>query len=243
MKYLNGALVILLSIHSITYQGYSQTKPSQQKSIITTKLVVLKYKDHSDTLVVPVVSDKYPALSKALSYKNIFYGDDLPDVIKNYANCECGITGLDYQVTFENKNILSIIIYIQTAAAYPDNSEEWFTFNINTGEAYPIKNEIDPKGLKWIFNSYKIELKKRILNDKKENEDENIDGYNELKTTVDSLKSDELFGKYVFTKKGITFSIEKILPHVMNAVEPDRDVLFPYDKLKLYKTSTAIVIK
>ena len=83
-------LFILAGIFS--YHAYSQTRRVPQKSIISEKIVVLKYHDHLDTLEVPEVSDKYPALKKALSYKNIFYGDDLPDVIKNYADCECGIT-------------------------------------------------------------------------------------------------------------------------------------------------------
>ncbi len=112
MKYLKVVLIILAG--SFSSRAHSQTGPAPQKSIISEKIVVLKYHDHLDTLEVPEVSDKYPALKKALSYKNIFYGDDLPDVIKNYADCECGITSLGYQVTFENETILSIKIYVET---------------------------------------------------------------------------------------------------------------------------------
>jgi len=225
MKFLKGALIILVSTYSIIDNAYSQTQPSQQKSIISPKIVVLNFEQQKDTLRIPIVSDKYPALKNALSYKNIFDGDDLPDVIKKYQSCACGITGLDYDVTFESKGIVSIILYFNTMSAYPDDYQKLLTFNISTGERYPIANEIDPEGLKWIFNNYKTILRKRIFN------------------TVDSLKSDELFGKYIFVKGQIMFSINKILPHVVQDVEPNRDWLIPYNKLKEYKTSGAIVLK
>jgi hypothetical protein len=241
MKYLKVVLIILAG--SFSYRADSQPGPAAQKSIISEKIVVLKYHDHLDTLEVPVVSDKYPALQKTLSYKNIFNGDDLSEVIKNYADCECGITSLGYQVPFESKDILSIKIYIETTAAYPDDNEEWFTLNVTTGETYPLGKEINAKGLKWLFDNYKAELNKRIYAYKNENPDEDIDAYNELKAAIDSLHSDELFGKYVFTKQGITLSIEKILPHAMQNMEPDRDVMIPYDKLKIYKVPGALVIK
>ncbi len=243
MKYLKAVLIILAGSYSVTYHAYSQTKPSLQKSIISEKIAVLKYHDHLDTLELPVVSDKYPALKKALSYKNIFYGDDLPDVVKNYADCECGITSLGYKVTFESRDILSIKIYVETAAAYPDDGEEWFTLNISSGKPYPLSREINARGLKWLFDNYKAELRKRIYKYKSENLDEDIDVYNELKAAIDSLHSDELFGKYVFTNQGIVLSIEKILPHAIQNMEPDRDVLIPFDKLKTYKVPGALVVK
>jgi len=243
MKFLKRVLIILVSTYSIVNYAYSQSQPSQQKSIISPQIVVLNFEQQRDTLRIPIVSDKYPALKNALSYKNIFDGDDLPDVIKKYQSCGCGITNLDYDVTFESKGIVSIILYFNTMSAYPDDYQKLLTFNISTGERYPIANEINSQGLKWIFNNYKTILRKRIFNDKKENPDENIDGYNELNTTVDSLRSDELFGKYIFVKGQIMFSINKILPHVVQDIEPNRDWLIPYDKLKAYKTPGAIVLK
>jgi hypothetical protein len=243
MNYLKGTLIILVSTYFILYQAYSQVKQPQQKGIISTKTVVLKFENQTDTLKIPVASDQYPALKKALSYKNIFDGDDLSDVVKKYQSCGCGITRVDYEITFENKDIVSLIIYFDTMNAYPDDYQKFLTFNINTGELYPIKNEINPKGLKWIYDNYKATLSKRIAADKEENADENDEGYNTLKTTIDSLTSDELFEKYVFTKTGLMLSIDKILPHVIQASEPDRDYTIPFNKLKTYKTPTAVVLK
>lgn len=242
MNYLKSILSILAGIYLITYWGYAQTGSSQQKSIISAKIVALSFEKQKDTLRMPVVDDKYPALKAALSYKNIFDGDDLPDVIKNYQSCGCGIISLDYEVTYENKDIISIVLYFNTIGAYPDDYQKFLTFNISTGKMYPLSNEINPQGLNWIFTNYKTLMRKRVFNEKKDDA-EYADAYSELKTTLDSLKDDELFGKYVFIKRGILLSIEKILPHAMQAIEPNRDWIIPYDKLKAYKTPGAVVLK
>ncbi|HEY5326749.1 MAG TPA: hypothetical protein VIJ27_07095 [Mucilaginibacter sp.] len=243
MKYLKWALIILVSICSNAYCGYSQINPLQQKSIISTKIVALRFDSQTDTLWIPDVPDKYPALKRALSYKNIFDGDDLADVIKNYQSCGCGITRLDYEITFESEGILSIILYFETMSAYPDDYQKYLTYNISTGKVYPIANEINPKGLKWMVDYYKTTLRKRIIYDKATNEDESNDIYNELKTAIDSVKSDDLFENYIFKQEGVFISMDKILPHVLNAIEPDRDLLIPYNKLKNFKAPGAMVLK
>ena len=240
MRYLKWTLIILINFCWIINYSYAQKILIQH--IVSTQTVVLRYQTQTDTLRIPIVSDKYPELKKALSGKNIFDGDDLATVIKNYGSCGCGITGLDYDVTFDSKGVISVILYYNTMAAYPDSYQRWITLDIKTGQVYPITKEINARGLKWIFDSYKITLRKRIDADKKTNDDENVDEYNNLKETVDSLGRDELFGKYVFTPKGVMFSIEKILPHVIETFEPDRDWIVPYNKLKDYKTTGAVIL-
>jgi hypothetical protein len=241
-NYLNRTVIILLSTLLGIYNGFSQTKPLPSKGIISTKIIALKYESQIDTLKIPVVSDKYPALKKALSEKNIFDGDDLAAVIKNYKSCGCGTTGLSYEVTYVSKDIISIIFYYQTMGAYPDDYQKYLTFNINKGEIYPISSEVNSKGLTWLLAGYKTELRKRILQLKEDNTADNADAYTELNTTIDSLTSDELFKNCVFKKEGIVLTIEKILPHVMQDTEPERDWLVPYSKLKIYKAPGAIVL-
>jgi hypothetical protein len=240
-NYLNRALLILFITVQAVYTGFSQTKASS-KSIISTKIVALKYREQTDTIKIPVVSDKYPALKKAFSEKNIFDGDDSAAVVKNYHLCGCGITNLSYEVTFENKDIISVIFYYETMGAYPDDYQKYLTFNINTGQIYPISNELNSKGLSWLLAGYKTELRKRILTLREDNITDNADAYTELSTTIDSLASNELFKNCVFKKDGIVLTIEKILPHAMQDVEPERDWFVPYSKLKVYKTQGAVVL-
>lgn len=44
-------------------------------------------------------------------------------------------------------------------------------------------------------------------------------------------------------KEGVMFSTDKILPHVMQAAEPEKDWIVPYSKIKIYEAHSAIVLK
>jgi hypothetical protein len=234
MKAVKCTIIILLTFALANF-AYAQ-------SIISAKIIPLKYQLQTDTLRLPVVSGKYPALKRALSYTTISDGDTLANVIANYDTCGCGTTGLDYGVTFENKTIISIRFTFQTMGAYPDSYSKWFTLNVYTGKPYFIDDEINPQGLQMIYKMYKDTLKKRILADKQANTDEDTSTYNELNTAIDSLQLYDVVGKYVFTKQGIVVSIDRILPHVVQSFEPDDDLFIPYDELRKYKKSRAIVI-
>jgi hypothetical protein len=243
MKYLKSVLIVLLYCCFSVFFGYSQGKSSQH--IITTQSVAINYDNQSDTLRLPLVSDKYPELKKALSYERIFDGKTLADVVKEYSTCGCGITAFNYFVTFENNDVISIELYYETMGIYPDSEEQWLTLNIHTGQLYPVSNEINEAGQKWLLERFKATLKKRIQ-DNEENIINNDDGeniYKELNNTISNIQSDDLLKKYVFTEKGIELSIERILPHAVTNFEPDDEVLVPYSKLKSFKTADAIVLK
>jgi len=231
---------LLLGICCVAFKGYAQ---GASPYIISSRIIPLKYHDRTDTIRLPVVSTQYPALKKALSYESIADGDNLPSVIKNYDTCGCGPTGLDYEVIFKSKNIISIKFYFDSMGAYPNTYQKWLSLNVHTGKLYPIVNEINAAGLRWIYKSYRDTLRRRIREDKQANTDEDTDTYEALKTGIESLESNELLGKYVFTEKGIVFSIDRILPHVVQSFEPDEELLIPYEKLRKYRTVKALVIK
>ena len=110
-KYLKPIFILLAAVFFFAHVGNAQV--NHPKSIVSTKMVVLTYKhndssslqDHTDTLNIPVVSDKYPGLKKALSFENIGDADGLQGVINNYASCSCGLTSLNYEVVFESNDI------------------------------------------------------------------------------------------------------------------------------------------
>lgn len=243
MKYLKSLLIVSLYCCFSIFWGYAQGKTPQH--IISTQSVGMSYGDQSDTLRLPLVSDKYPELKKTLSYERIFDGKSLADVVKNYSTCGCGITELNYFVPFENKDVISIELYYETMGAYPDSEEQWLTFNIHTGQLYPLSNEINEAGMKWLLEHFKTTLRKRIQ-DNEENIMSNDDGepiYKELNNAINNIQIDDLLKKYVFTEKGIKLSIERMLPHEVTNLEPDDELLVPYSKLKSFKTTGAIVLK
>ena len=250
MKYLKPALSVVMPLILSICKGYPQT--TLHKSIVSTKMVVLSYKhndsspleDHTDTLKIPVVSDNYPELKDALSFEHIGDEDGLQAEIKNYADCSCGITSMDYEVMFERKDILSIKILIETMGAYPSSNTERFTLNIHTGKPYYLDNEIDPAGFKWIYSTYKKLLKKRIAEgyQLRKGEEDKSD-FQELNESIDSLSAPELFKNYLFTTKGIILSTDSVLPHVVQSLEPDREWFIPYSRLRKYRGPHARVVK
>jgi hypothetical protein len=218
-------------------------------NIITAKKIMLKYQDNADdSLMIPIVSDKYPELKNALCDTNLFFGNKLDTVIKRYQTDGSGITSFYYGVTFVNKDIISLRLYYETMGAYPDNFQELRTLNIHTGAVYPISKEINPKGLEWIYSTYKELLKQRILKDEsgldKEKVDENsADIYRDLKESADTLASEEVLKNYIFTDKGVSVTTNGILPHVVKDFEPERNWFVPYNKLKPYILTGAVVLK
>ena len=239
LTHLKWPCMILLNLLACSL--YAQTKP--ENSIISTKRVLLQYKNQRDTLWIPVVPDKYPALKKALAYQKLFDGDNLNAVIKNYDTCGCGVTGLRYAVTFEGKGIISIKIYVDYYGAYPNSYEKWYTLETATGKVYPVTRELNSAGLNWVLQNYKAILRKRIATEKQENDTEDTATWNTLKADIADLKRAELLGKYVFTKEGIQFSTEAALGHAVHLFEPYRDWLIPYDRLTKFKAPGAAILK
>lgn len=250
MKYFKPILLLTVAIF-LAEAAFSQVKQPGKGSAVYAQRIILKYNkhgdsemdSHADTLRIPVAGPEYPALKKALSNEKLFLGDDLKTLMANYADCGCGITNLDYEVTFENKDVISLKLFYETEAAYPSSFQQWLTLNKHTGIAYPLSAEIDQKGRNRLFKMYADTLLTRIAQDKIARTDEDSVTYDELKTNINQLESGELFSKYIFTDKGIVLSIEAILPHVVQDMEPDDDLFIPYTKLKPYILPKAIILK
>ncbi|HTD97642.1 MAG TPA: hypothetical protein VK668_00070 [Mucilaginibacter sp.] len=243
--------------------GYAQKKPiTDYSKIITTKKILLKFQDQTDSLMIPVVSDKYPGLKNALCDTSLFFGERLDTVVNQYQTNGTGITAFNYNITYINGDVVSLRLYSETMGAYPDQQTQSLTLNIHTGKAYPINKEISAAGLKWAYTSYKKLLKKRIDDDKseivaaKENKkdsdemggyiggEENIDDiYGDLSQSADDLTMDDLVSNYIFTDKGVLFTTEPRLAHAVRNFEPERDWIVSYKKLKSFKLPGAIVLK
>ena len=69
------AFVLLFSLILLVDYSYAQQKPfADYSDIITTKKILLKYEDNKiDSLMIPVVSDKFPELKKARYATRIFF--------------------------------------------------------------------------------------------------------------------------------------------------------------------------
>jgi hypothetical protein len=250
MKKLLALLALCLSFIA----GQAQQKKAVTKEpIITTKTVVLHRAENSygDTLYIPIVSNKYPRLKAALAKESLFSDSSLAENVKRYQDDGSGITSLNYDIPYQDQNIISIHLNYESMNAHPDEWEQWDTFDIHTGKAYPISKEINPAGLKWIYQAYKARYKKVIKEawiDQKSNSDK-ADlpdaqmAFDQLSEAINKLTFANLFVSYVFTTKGLLITSPKVLSHYIQAYEPDHTWLIPYSRLRQYKIATARVIK
>ncbi|QKJ31988.1 hypothetical protein HQ865_20205 [Mucilaginibacter mali] len=219
--------------------------------IIHEQKIFLKYHGYNniDSLQIPVVSDKYPQLKQAIA-EQLFDGHKSYDIVERYEADGHGITGVWYEVTYQDSNIISLIIYYETMGARPSGYQKWLTYDINTGQPYPLAKEIDKAGLKNIFLQYKLFIQKGIAAARKdiardtsltENEVEAL--MNSLNYAKDKLTPEVLFEKYVFTDKGVRLSSADVLPHAVRNYDIERNWLIPYQKLRPFRTYTGMVIK
>jgi hypothetical protein len=245
MKYCLLALTFLM-----VYQiSCAQTGKPGSDIIVSTKKVYLHYQQQTDSLLFPVVSEKYPALRDSLSEKNLLRGDILDTVVARYSKCGCQTTALSYDVDFANADVISIGLYYEYYGAYPSEWEEWLTLDVHTGKPYPIENEINQAGMEYVAQLYKKQLKKAIELEKPddsadtENKDDDQEAYDDLKANLESLTTSIIVSNYSFTDKGIWFKTDDALPHVARSHEPDRVLLITYAQLKPYIKASSLVLK
>lgn len=219
-----------------------------QQAIISSKKVYLKVDGKvGGSLIIPVVSPKYPALKRAMADSLIFDGRTLNEIIQAYAGHESGITNLDYEISYQNRQVISIKLNYETMGAYPDSFQKWLTFDIATGKPHLLSADLTLAGIQKIFADYKAHLKKDLKNlqSRMSGEDKAVinDIMHQLNTSIVSLKISDLDDHYLFTKMGILITSESVLPHATRALDLDRDLLIPYARLSKYRKPGAAVIR
>lgn len=219
--------------------------------IIYPQVVKLKYKGNQqpDTLITPDISNDYLLLKKTVAEK-IFDGEKLEDVVKNYEEDGHGYTSFSYTIPYLDAHIISFVFSYETMGAYPDSYQKFLTLNIYTGKPHLLSDEISKRGMAAIFAQYRQFLKQgleAVKSDLKKdrevsnNEAEQI--ISTLRTAIAKLKPVDVFDQYVFTKEGIRLTSTGVLPHAIRNYDLARDLAIPYEQLRPYKISKAIVLK
>jgi len=235
----------LLAIGFLMAYHFCYAQSNKPKIVTGTKTEYLNYQGQKDSLFMPVVSDRYPAVKEALSDKNLFNGDKLEDIKAKYSSCGCGITGLFYDVSYASDDVISVMFYYDVMAMHRDGYQEWLTLDVHTGKPYSLTNEITDAGADFIAVTYKKKLKKNIEADKEAKIDDDVenDVYDDLVNTLDGLTTKVIISSYAFTPKGILFKTDDVLPRDVHDHEPDRMMLMPYAQLKAYIKPGALVLK
>lgn len=242
MKY---SLTLMLSV-CFAFNCFSQVKKpgTGSSAIISYKTFRLKHdNDAVDSLHIPVVSSKYPKIQKALSDTALLNSQCAKAVVDTFASTGWGITHLDFKVSFENEDIISVILNYEYMGAYPSTYTKWLNLDKHTGKPYPLLSEITLKGVNEILKSYKLNLKKDIRQERKDQIDENQGIYKGLIEDADNLRPVDFLENYIFTKKGINFRSEDVLGHAYRNMEPPREWFLSYKQLKIYRAPNSLIVK
>jgi hypothetical protein len=127
--------------------------------------------------------------------------------------------------------------------AHPSSSTNWVNLDKHTGKPFPLANEITANGMREILKRYKSRLKIAIQNEKKDRKDEDAETYKMLMEALNGLTVKDIATNYLFTKTGIKFTSDEVLPHVILDMEPNRIWFLSYQQLKIYKSPNSIIIK
>ncbi|TFF40228.1 hypothetical protein [Mucilaginibacter psychrotolerans] len=235
-------ILIAICLIFACFRGFAQTKGKATPPIITTKKVYLQYQNQKDSLLIPVVSDDYPGLQKALSDSVLFSGEKLQDVIDNYRKCGCGITSLNYKVEYANSRMVSIRLYYEGMGAYPSAYQTWLTLLADDGNSISLNTALGDGGTDYILQKYKQILISRINRDMtgQPRETNAVATRKELLTAVGKLKAKDITNKFLLTPKGLLVTTDNVLPHVIQNLEPQREVLFTMAELKKFSVAYSV---
>jgi hypothetical protein len=223
--------LLIVCCACLTYiSGFAQNN----KVIIGTKKVLLKYGIQKDSLLLPMVSADYPALQKALSDTVVFSGDKLPDIVENYSQCGCGTTSFSYKVEFSNNTFVSMRLFYEGMGAYPTSYQKWLTLFIADGKPQSLNQAIGDEGVNFLFKKYKTILLSRINRDRLQysKEPDAKYAYDTLLKAAKDLKPDDISKNFLVTPRGFMITTDDVLPHVIKSFEPAREVLFTFAQLK-----------
>lgn len=216
--------------------GFAQKTLTAKSPVISTKRVYLQYGNQKDSLLIPVISNDYPALQKAFSDSVLFSGDKLPDVVDNYSTCGCGVTSLNYKVEYSNNLLVSIRLLYEGMVAYPSSYQKWLTLFVEDGKPIPLNTVLGEAGMDYVLQKYKAVLISRIKRNliTQTHDADAISARKELLEAARGLKAHDIISKFLITPKGLLVTTDNVLPHVIQSFEPPREVLFTRAELRKF---------
>ncbi|MBS1492147.1 MAG: hypothetical protein JST55_01470 [Bacteroidetes bacterium] len=203
-----------------------------------------EYREDTALYKLPFISGGADAvlLSKLNSYlvSDSILGDNIDSIISDYKQFGAGITGCDYNILYNKYGVLSISVYVETMGAYPDRFYTDVNLNLNTGYRILARDIIDAGALKKLAEKLDKIVQKRIK-DKVMQED--MGEEDALQFFEGKHFTEENLGHFAFTDKGIMFYYDYGLPHALQALSPDEDMLLEWSELTYFVKEKSLLDK
>ncbi len=208
---------------------------SPQSVVVTSRKVTYKrlkpLADFKRTFTIDYskVRAATPALSRRIE-EEISYFKAFDFKVKDELTEYQWLEEADYEVLYNARGILSIILSIQGTGAYPDRSERKIVVDTKKGvRVRPVNIFINLNKLASILD---VQLQAEISKAKTiEIENEGIEDttlFEGKKFTAADL------GEFIVTADGVTFYYDYGFPHAIQALEPEGKFLLSWEQLKPY---------
>lgn len=161
------------------------------------------------------------------------------------ANGQSGFVRANYEVLYNDRGLLSVALTAEYMGAYPSTATRHATFELRTGRLLQVRDLLaDTLALRqrWqqsitrrvgahlaaLPTDYP-ELDTAMLADMRQRL-----GWNDTTRTVQLEGSDPRFYDFALTPFGLTLYYDFGFPHVIQALQPEADYLFPYAALSAW---------
>ncbi len=188
---------------------------------------------------------KDPALLKRIQ-ESIAAGvrdatDSSPEEWVNEWKAEGGgwLTSIDYRVTYDDRDLLSLVYVIGGVGAYPDETEVCIVLDMKTGRRlaadglFKSQEELAAKvermraaAVEKTFQEHRAHLKDREMTEE--------DLAMTMEPAVESRFGVENLDTFRLDDKGVTFVYDFGFPHVSQALEPSGEYFLSYEELRPY---------
>ncbi len=204
-----------------------------QSVVVTPKEFIYKrpkpIQDFKKSFVVmrPQIKARTPALSRKIE-QTVSYEKNNGFNLKEEISENQWLEEANYKVIYNKNGLLDILLITEGSAAYSSFVDKEVVVNIKTGNGINAPSVFTSlKGLALkVSQAQKAEIRKAIIQNKRDYNDDFSDLFNEVKFTVENLD------EFSLSDKGITFLYDYDLPHVDIAFQPASRYFFAWTKLK-----------
>lgn len=137
----------------------------------------------------------------------------------------------DYKVIYNQKGILTMNLWMEGSAAYPDSVSKYVVADTSTGRRVtPQDVFVNPSGLAVSVKKIQAsEIKRSVEEMKRDPENKDVD-VSELFSSSDFTVND--LNEFSVDARGVTFHYDYGFPHVLKAVEPNGEYFLAWAQLK-----------
>ena len=119
---------------------------------VTLKKIDLSGDSYNSQILLPTVKtnslpkDIVEKINETLSFQNVI-DQSLEQTVTNFEQNQRGIVGSTYTITYDDNNILSLVVTVKHIGAYPDTVKKYYNFDLETGEIINIQKLISESAM------------------------------------------------------------------------------------------------